>query len=63
MAEVKRMYRLFFRRIGADAWNAGTEFRDEQLTPDARALLEERYARYGLEMNLEKVPDHEGEER
>ena len=57
------MYRLFFRRIGADAWNAGTEFRDEQLTPDARDLLADRYAREGLEMKLERVPDKEGEER
>ncbi len=57
------MYRLFFRMIGSRDWTGGSEFPHEQLTPDARALLEDRYAREGLEMKLERVPHNEGEER
>ncbi len=49
------MYRLLFRRMGTDVWEEGSMFRDEALTPDAREILADRYARNGLEAKLVRL--------
>ena len=49
------MYKLLFRETGTEKWSEGPEFTDEVLTPDARDILVDRYARYGLETRFEKL--------
>ena len=53
------MYRLLFRKIGTETWQEGTMFSDEALTPDAREILADRYARNGLETRLVRVNENE----
>lgn len=57
------MYRLFFREIGTQAWHEGASFSDEMLTPDARDMLAERYARDGLETKFVHSETNEGDEK
>lgn len=56
------MYRLMFRKIGAQAWSEGAMFPDEAMTEDAREMLTERHARQGMETRLERVPASDGDE-
>jgi len=57
------VYRLLFRRMNTDEdWSEGTEFADERLTAEARDLLTDRYARDGLEVEFQRVPNGQGEE-
>ena len=51
------MYRLLFRKPGADGWDKGPTFSDEKLTPEAKEMLVERYARQGMETDFEKVTE------
>ena len=46
------MYRLLFRENGTENWSEGSTFTDEELTPEAREMLADRYARHGLETKL-----------
>jgi len=55
------MYRLLFRKPGADAWDEGMTFSDDQLTPEAIEILVERHAREGLETKLVRLTSPEGE--
>ena len=56
------MYKLLFRETGTENWSDGPEFTDEALTPDARDILVDRYARYGLETRFEKLTGGERNE-
>ena len=49
------MYKLLFRETGTEKWSDGPEFTDDALTQDARDILVDRYARYGLETRFEKL--------
>jgi len=40
--EADTMYRLMFRKSGAESWNGGLTFSDEKLTPEAKGMLAER---------------------
>ena len=60
--EVDMMYRLRFRKPGVDAWNEGSTFSDEKLTPEAKEMLAERYARQGLETDFERVLEEAGDQ-
>ena len=57
------MYKLLFRETGTEQWSEGPEFTDEVLTPDAKEILVDRYARCGLETRFEKLVGGEGNER
>ena len=53
------MYRLLFRKTGTEDWQEGTLFPDEAMTPDAREILTDRYARDGLETRLVRLNENE----
>ena len=56
------MYRLLFRKPGADNWDKGPTFSDDKLTPEAKEMLVDRYARQGMETDFEKVVEEPGEQ-
>ena len=57
------MYRLRFRKPGVGAWDEGPTFSNEKLTPEAKEMLTERYARQGLETDFERMPEEANEQR
>ena len=56
------MYKLLFRKPGADAWDEGSLFSDAKLTAEAREMLTERYARDGLDTKFIHSETNRGDE-